>query len=269
MMELFWKAIVEPLLDAANAATVVEIGVDRGAMTSLLLERARRTDGLVHAIDTAPAIDVAQWQAEYGRHLHLHLAPSHEALQLIATPDAALVDGDHNWYTVIGELERLAPAPSADGPLPPLVIAHDVGWPYGRRDMYYDLDSIPAEHRQEVAVDEALEGLLPGQRESEPWGLNYWLCNARVEGGPRNGVLTAIEDFIDGSPEPWELVVIEGFHGLGVLAAERRLDASPVLRGAIDRLRSHEFAREWTRTVELARVDAQIEMWRLMGSPPG
>ena len=26
----------------------------------------------------------------------------------------------------------------------PLLVLHDVGWPYGRRDLYYDPDDIPA-----------------------------------------------------------------------------------------------------------------------------
>jgi hypothetical protein len=260
----FWKPVIEPLLDAAGASTVVEIGVDQGATTRLLLERARRIDGVVHAIDTAPAIDVAQWQAEHGDRLRLHQDRSHDVLPRIGPPDAALVDGDHNWFTVTEELRLLAAAAAPDA-LPPVVIAHDVGWPYGRRDMYYDPDSVPAEYRHEAA----LEGMLPDEREIIPWGLNYWLWNARFEGGPRNGVLTAIEDFVAASEEPWQLVVVEGFHGLGVLVAQRRIDASPALGDAIDRLRSHEFGREWAGVLEMARVRAQIETWRLMGSPRG
>ena len=61
--------------------------------------------------------------------------------------DAALVDGDHNWYTVYNELKMLAAtARDAGAPLP-LLIMHDVCWPYGRRDLYYAPERIPEEFR--------------------------------------------------------------------------------------------------------------------------
>ncbi len=264
-MHRFWEHIVGPLLDAAKASTVVEIGVDKGDNTRLLLERAKQTHGVVHAIDPLPAIDVAEWQAEYHSLLHFHRERSHDALPRLGPVDAALIDGDHNWYTVRSELDLLTSPSDAGSAPPPLVIAHDVGWPYGRRDMYYDPNAIPEQHRR----DPVQEGILPGEPKSVPWGFNYWLWNARNEGGPCNGVLTAIEDFVAASPESWELVVVEGFHGLGVLAPDRRLSATPTLRDAFAHLRSHEFAREWNGVLELARLRAEIETWRLMGSPRG
>ena len=166
-----------------------------------------------------------------------HGSSSLEALAAIPEIDAALIDGDHNWHTVSAELGLLAEgATRANAPLP-LVLAHDAGWPYGRRDMYYDPHSIPAEHRH----DAARAGIAPGRSKLGSPGINAHLWNATTEGGPRNGVLTAIEDFVEGYPEQCELLVIEGWHGLAVLASSARLEAAPELRAQLERLRSPEF----------------------------
>src|SRR5699024_517351 len=98
--------------------------------------------------------------------------------------DAALIDGDHNWYTVYNELRLLREvARQHDAPLPVLLL-HDVGWPYGRRDLYYDPTNIPDEHRR----DWKRAGMEPGRSRLVPFGagLNPTLANAKVQGGRQN-----------------------------------------------------------------------------------
>jgi hypothetical protein len=256
-MHPFWEAVVRPLLDAADARTVVEIGAERGLTTSRLLGWAAQRDTTVHAIDPRPQFDVGRWELEYGDRFRMHRASSLDALGAIEGIDAALVDGDHNWFTVSAELRLLADGAARDGAPMPLVCAHDAGWPYGRRDMYYDPEAIPVEHRH----DAARAGIAPGRSELGP-GINAGLWNATREGGARNGVLTAIEDFVAERSETYELVVLEGWHGLAVLCSEARLAAAPQLRAQLERLRSPEFLREWLRSVELARVAATTRTGR-------
>ena len=75
----------------------------------------------------------------------------------------------------------------------PLLLFHDVGWPHARRDTYYAPDRIPEDKRQPLARN---TGLAPGNTGVDPAGLPFeWAADH--EGGPRNGVLTAIEDFMD------------------------------------------------------------------------
>ena len=74
--------------------------------------------------------------------------------------DAALIDGDHNWYTVYHELRLLAEGAKRNGTPLPVLILHDVLWPYGRRDLYYAPDQIPEEFRQPYAQ----QGMRPGSR---------------------------------------------------------------------------------------------------------
>lgn len=250
----FWEPVVEPVLTAAGAKRVLEIGAEQGQTTRLLVAWAGRHGATVEAIDPAPRFDTAAWELEAGGRLRVHRARSLDALGSLGAFDAALIDGDHNYYTVSGELRLLAAAAQDAEQSLPLVIAHDVGWPYGRRDMYYDPSSIPAQHRHEAAR----AGLLPGRAEPGSPGINAAYFNAVREGGERNGVRTAIEDFAAAHGEDCELVVIEGLHGLGVLAARSRLDAAPRLRRELDRLRSAEFAREWIERLERLRIAATL-----------
>lgn len=248
-MHPFWPDVIEPLLDLAEAKVIAEVGVERGQTTGLLLERAARRGGMIHAIDPAPRFDTARAELEHGSAFQMHRARSHEVLGEIGGLDAALLDGDHNWFTVHGELELLARRAELDSAPLPLVFAHDVGWPYGRRDMYYDPAAIPVEHRHDCAR----AAVLPGRSELGDPGINGGLWNATSEGGPRNGVMTAIEDFRVGRPG-CELVLIEGWHGLAVLADQRRLAAAPRLRQGFERLRSPQFLREQLERLERARI---------------
>jgi hypothetical protein len=250
----FWDQVIRPLLDAARPQTVVEVGAERGLTTMRLLGWAHSADAVVHSIDPAPRFDVARAELEHPGRLHFHRETSLIALRAIGAVDAALIDGDHNWHTVNSELATLAEtAAAAEQPLP-LILAHDAGWPYGRRDMYYEPSAIPIERRH----DAARAGIAPGRSELGSPGVNAGLWNATHEGGPRNGVLTAIEDFIAAGREPYELVVIDGWHGLAVLASRARLGASPALAAEIERLRSSEFLRSWLSSIELARIAAEV-----------
>ena len=79
-------------------------------------------------------------------------------------------------------------------------------WPYGRRDLYYQPDTIPAEFRHPFAE----KGIVRGQsRLAEVGGLNSRnYQNALEEGGPKNGVLTAIEDFLALHPGDYRFFMI-------------------------------------------------------------
>ena len=83
--------------------------------------------------------------------------------------DVVLLDGDHNWYTVDHELRQIEQSARACALPLPVVACHDVGWPYGRRDLYYDPATVPEGYRQPYRKG----GLLPGVIEPQPGkGLN-------------------------------------------------------------------------------------------------
>jgi hypothetical protein len=91
---------------------------------------------------------------------------------------------------------------------------HDVDWPYGRRDMYYQPDTVPAEFRRAYAY----RGVIRGQNQlDEINGSDSPFANAIDEGGPRNGVLTAVEDFHAQHAEDYRFFRVKTQYGLGVL----------------------------------------------------
>jgi hypothetical protein len=88
----------------------------------------------------------------------------------------------------------------------------DVGWPHGRRDDYFAPEQIPAEQRQPIAPEGCL---YPGDPGTRPGALPYHHPAAR-EGGARNGVRTAVEDFVAGR-EQLRLAIIPTFFGIGLI----------------------------------------------------
>jgi hypothetical protein len=198
-------------LGAAGARSVAEVGAYAGDLTRLLLLWAERSGATVLAIDPSPQPELEELDRDRPE-LALIRETSLVALEHIDLPDAIVLDGDHNYYTVTEELRRIAERCERAGTELPLLLLHDVCWPHGRRDDYFDPNQIPTEQRQPVAPE---SGLYPGVSGVRTGGLPYhW--PAAQEGGPRNGVLTAIEDFVSGR-EDLRLGVVPAFFGLGVV----------------------------------------------------
>jgi hypothetical protein len=125
------------------------------------------------------------------------------------------VDGDHNYFTVSQELlwiERMQR--SARKPF--FALLHDVSWPWAYRDLYYNPDAIPNEWRHPFSWDRGLTLDNPGTVDGGFRGCGGWAC-ALHEGGERNGVLKAVEDFVEARQDAMKLVVVPGVFGLGVL----------------------------------------------------
>ena len=153
----FWDDVIAPLIEAVDARRVIEIGALRGETTVRMLARLG-ADCELHVIDPLPQFDPAEHEEAFPGQYIFHLGISHDVLPTLPAADVALVDGDHNWYTVYNELKMLAAtAREADVPLP-LLICHDVCWPYGRRDLYYEPSRIPKEFR----LRHGRAGMLPG-----------------------------------------------------------------------------------------------------------
>jgi hypothetical protein len=196
----------------------MEIGAEFGWNTRHILEWCRRTGARADIIDPVALPSLLDVLAGY---VGLHTYHQTKSLGVIATldpPEMLFLDGDHNWRTVFNELTQIFAHARQTGSVPPVVIAHDCAWPYARRDMYYEPEAFSPEERHPYAY----RGMLPGQSELTDQGLNGRFANALHEGGPQNGVLTAIEDFIGSWPTPISLTVLPFFNGLGILVPQER-----------------------------------------------
>jgi len=213
-----FSEIIVGSLGIAGAIEIAEIGAEFGGMSAVLADFVAAEGGRLTSIDPCPKPEFLEWAA--GREHFRHVArPSLEAIGDQAGVDAWLIDGDHNWYTVYNELKQIEAVCRRDSK-PLLVFLHDIAWPWARRDLYYAPDQIPAEFRQPYDYD---GGVVLGCPELVPnrgfRGMGQFAAAIR-EGGPRNGVLTAVEDFIDevrGGGGSIAFAEIPAVFGLGVL----------------------------------------------------
>ena len=208
-MDQFVIDFVVPVAQKRGWKSFCEIGASRGGSTDHLL----KLPDISHTI-IDPGLD-ADLVAKYAgdrrvtvlRDISLAALPKMEGRY-----DCFLIDGDHNWYTVFHELNQIRQR----GLLRPggIFFFHDVDWPYGRRDMYYQPETIPTQYRLRFER----KGIFRGQSAlADSGGTNWQFCNAIRAGGPRNGVLTAIEDFLAEHPSEYQFCRIRFQDGLGIL----------------------------------------------------
>jgi hypothetical protein len=205
-------------LRLADAREIVEIGAEYGGMSALLAEHCRTRAGQFTTIDPAPKREFQNWLTANPDVRHL-AKTSLEAIDEVGQADAWIVDGDHNWYTVYHELRQIE-AISRRAGKPVLVFLHDVGWPCGRRDMYYAPQQIPPEYRHPHSYEAgAIPDRAPLVQGRGFRGIGHFAF-ASVSGGPRNGVMTAIDDFLAEAlreGREFGFAEIPAVFGLGVL----------------------------------------------------
>jgi hypothetical protein len=189
-----FSSLILGCIERAGARRIVEIGAEFGGMSQLLADHCAKTDGRLTSIDPAPKAEFVEWAAACPQVTHV-ASTSLAAIPALSEVDAWMIDGDHNYYTVLNELLLADEASRRDGK-PLLAILHDTDWPCARRDMYYAPETIPAEHRHPHSYDAGVtldnDGCLLN-RGMRGAGAFAWALRA---GGPKNGVLTAIEDFL-------------------------------------------------------------------------
>lgn len=246
--------IVLGLIDRCKPRSILEIGSESGGFSERLLQRCDVTGAELLTIEPFPServVDLAKASP------HLHLFVDRSVPHLLANgcrSDFAVIDGDHNWFTVYNELTLIAKSWNERGRFGTIVL-HDVSWPCARRDMYYDPSTIPAEarrpHTYEHGVTPGHDGVIPGGFRGE--GHFAWAIDA---GGPCNGVLTAIEDFMADNPG-WSYRSVDAVLGLGVLTrAGSREDAiaeemlAPYQSSLIGRLEENRLAL-YLKVIEL------------------
>jgi len=219
---------------AVAPSCVVEIGALRGDTTLSLLE-SLGADTRLHVIDPVPQFDPAEHERRFRGQYVFHRDTSLRVLPTLEPVDVALIDGDHNWYTVYNELRLLESTARSAGRPAPVFVLHDVSWPYGRRDGYYAPKQIPRRYRRPNA-QLGLERGNTGLR--KVGGANRHVWNAKLEGGTRNGVLTAVEDFLAEHASEFRPVVLDLYVGLAIIAPIDRLAGRPELAGLLDRIDS-------------------------------
>lgn len=236
---LYNAELVMQLLELAGGDSIIEIGALDGDLTQLLVRWAEQDGAKILAVDPTPHAGL-EALADAHPSVELVRQTSLDALGHIELSDTIVIDGDHNYFTVSEELRLIAERVDAGERSMPLLLLHDVAWPHGRRDDYFVPEQIPADRRQPIAAEGALHPDDPGIC---PGALPYHHPAAH-EGGPGNGVLTAVEDFV-AARDSLRLAVVPTFFGLGVV-----WDRSSRHANGLERLLA-----DWDRNPHLERLE--------------
>lgn len=213
-MHYFVNRVIKRYIASNGYGSVCEVGVSRGEAADELLELQPPID--LSLVDPCLDVDLCGKYAGVSN-VHVLKGLSLDVLTCLERKfDCIMLDGDHNWYTVISELrviERRGLLNEGG-----TIFLHDVCWPYARRDMYYLPESIPLEFRQPYSR----RGIVKGQSPLvESGGKCAHLANAVNEGGERNGVLTAVEDFLKEKAGKYHFFRVRVEYGLGILVRRK------------------------------------------------
>lgn len=251
-----WEALIEPILSNLQPTSIIEVGCGEGHNTRNLLEYCIRNNAVLHAIDPAPSFALAEWAQLHSKHLIFYRALSLNVLGGIDPADVVLLDGDHNWYTVYNELRLIDKVCTEKGHPFPVVMLHDVGWPYGRRDMYYNPEVIPSAFLKPFAK----KGMVPTSADLvSDGGLNPNYNNAVYENNLQNGVLTAVEDFLSDNPGRFQFVAVPAFNGFGILYSREILQEKTAFADFIAQLPGSSLLNRLMVQLERSRVQSQIQ----------
>ncbi|WP_412520614.1 class I SAM-dependent methyltransferase [Actinomadura madurae] len=247
-----FRELFQTIFGCREIATVVEVGVESGQVSSVYADLG----ATVHCVEPAPGDDLRAFLAEDPR-LNLVEGLSPAVLPDLPAADLYVLDGDHNHAVVRAELAWImANAPDA------VVVLHDVLWPCGRRDFYYQPSPLEETHPSTT------DGPTAWHDDLTPAGFvgDGAYTVAAHAGGPRNGVLTAVEDALDDAPG-WRFAIVPAVFGFGVLIRT----GAPGADAVFDALRpytSSTCSRRWRTTASPSTPASCSSSTRRRPAPP-
>ena len=250
--------LLKGLIDSVRPRIICEIGSDQGMTSDLLCQYCRENGVQLHVVD--PALNENR---ESDTTVTYFQEMSIPYLQKAEPADIYFIDGDHNHYTVLNELRLIRDKNNENSPK--LLFLHDVGWPCGYMDMYYDETSIEQKYRKKT-ISGLNVSVFHSPYATRKQGLPIDEVSVAIEdGGKENGVLAAVENFLEESPE-WMYCSIPSIYGLGVLWYGKGI-AQEISR-KLERL-AEDFGRfrpflsilEFNRIILLEKLEETGELW--------
>lgn len=239
-----------------NISKIVEIGAENGYNTSALLDYAVRRHILLDTVD--PSLPENAKQLLQSPQFKFHQTVSGEYLAGNDRYHVIFMDGDHNYETVLTDLETIDRKRKQN--CIKVIFLHDVCWPWAYRDIYYGPERIKAPHSYDYNIR-----VSPYEEERSEQGLssgNY--ATALTEGGENNGVLCAVENFLKITGPRWRFKSFPVLYGIGILYCVKNF--SPKELNAFEtELHQQLSSRELMSVLELNRIEnlCRIEALRL------
>lgn len=239
-----------------NISKIVEIGAENGYNTSALLDYAVRRHILLDTVD--PSLPENAKQLLQSPQFKFHQTVSGEYLAGNDRYHVIFMDGDHNYETVLTDLETIDRKRKQN--CIKVIFLHDVCWPWAYRDIYYGPERIKAPHPCDYNIR-----VSPYEEERSEQGLssgNY--ATALAEGGKNNGVLCAVENFLKTTGPRWRFKSFPVLYGIGVLYSVENFSQKELNAFEIE-LHQQLSSRELMSVLELNRIEnlCRIEALRL------
>jgi len=216
-MHRLWNTIIEPIFNNIKPKKIIEIGSNYGINTKNIINYCHENNGFLVTIDSNPKFNLEQLKKEYPNLFNFMKNDNLNSLKSLNNYDLILIDDDPNWYTVYNELKIIEKKFNENEF--PIILLHNIGWPYGKRDLYYYPENIPKEYLNPY---EKL-GIIPNKNDLTKNGMNNNLNNTIYENTPKNGVYTAVEDFLKETKIKLKFKKINAYHGLGILYQEKNI----------------------------------------------
>lgn len=251
-MTPLWPLYIEPFVRTLSPERILDMNPGRGEIAPALLAYCRETGCRMDIVDPSKNPELRASIEGFSKEHAFHSVPANKAIRFAEHPDLVLLGGEPNWSGVNGALALLRRLSVERGQPFPCVLARHTGWPYGRRDMYAEPQWVEEKHPF------AYQGVAPGRSELVELGLNAHLAHAVHEGGPRNGVLTGIEDFIATAPFELHFHQSPACGGLGVLVPAVRM--TPELRALLDSFFSPAGLMTACQALEAERIRVEVEL---------
>ncbi len=254
-MIAFWDSLIAPYVAASRPRSTLLAGGGDGVLVSRLIEATAAWKGTVHLADPSPSFDVAALRQQAGDRIIVHRARGRDVIGLLPVPDLLLLDTDPNWYTTHGMLQAAANQAAALNGCFPVTLLSNTGWPHGRRDGYADPNAIP----EPLRLPHQRAGLRLGERSlCAGRGLFADRFHATTENEPRNGVMTALEDFLAGQAGRIGVASLPFLHGIS-LVHPRGLTDAPALGGFLQAIGMGPVVASLAQTTEDARLALAAE----------
>lgn len=209
-----YESIILPIVKKVKPRHIVETGVFTGSLSEKLLQIVETVDGKL------TCIDLYSWHDEFKKIVassdHIKWIPdlTENVLPTLDPADLYIFDGDHNYYTVLKEL-NLSWELNLKAKMPFLAIVRGTGWPFAHRDSYRNPDVIPKPYLQPHSWT---DGIVP----DNPGLVKNGYCIdsmafACEEGSERNGVLPAVWKFLEDKKSILQHIKIPGLFGLSFI----------------------------------------------------
>ena len=250
-MVVFWDSLIAASVAATRPRSTLLVGGADGELVKRLIDATADWEGVVHVADPAPSFDIAALRRHAGNRILVHRARGTEVGGLLPVPDLLLLDTDPNWYTTHSLLQAAANQAATLQSRFPVTLLSNTGWPHARRDGYLDPASIPEpfRHPHERAGVRPNERALCASR-----GLFADRFHAVGENEPRNGVMTALEDFLVGHAAHLGVASLPFLHGISLIYPREGADL-PAMGGILQAIEMGPVAASLAEATELARLD--------------